>query len=575
VRLKVDTAALPALLLRSSAHSVPPFLACTHLAVSADLAGDRKVLIPALQAAVHLTALQQLELGTSVVRDQQRSSQVLDARMGKVIGAVPATLMNLRSIQLDVPVFGASSARHLARLVSLTELTIEPQMLGPDTPTAAAAAAGAATAAAAPVAAAVAADLTPLSRLVNLKQLHLWGPPPVQPAAGPAGPYSIPSSLTGLRLATGSNQQAVIGGWVTHLPGCPHLQRLDVCFNQQEHGSAHPAALVNVLGQHNRQLRTLLIEKEYTDPTWDTPVAGVPDADSSALKWHPDAALAALTALECLCADNYLTISSAADWQHMARLSALTKLVHTKIHTPPPQLEVSLLSLRGLSCSVALGGREAGELLLACSGLQHATLQVTCDTPPAVSPGGAIALRPHSSLVKLELWCRRWGLAAAAHFAQLAPVLRGVPSLDLCDLGAWPQTSGEPGAAGIQVPDLRPCTALSVLGFNLDNVGAAWEQEDFLSWLAPLSQLRSIEVRGARGLNARAVVPLQHMLPQLQHVMLKRCGKLLPVARHVQEQQQQQGAVQGQEAQLAEQMLAKVRQLLRPGLVLEVLFYST
>jgi hypothetical protein len=93
--------------------------------------------------------------------------------------------------------------------------------------------------------------------------------------------------------------------------------------------------------------------------------------------------------------------------------------------------------------------------------------------------------------------------------------------------------------------------------------------EDFLSMLAPMQQLQRLEVVSAPGLNARAVVPLQYMVPQLQWVRLRGCGKLVPVVVNRgfgqdQEVNQQQVAAE------AAQLLESVRQLLRPGLVLEV-----
>jgi hypothetical protein len=84
------------------------------------------------------------------------------------------------------------------------------------------------------------------------------------------------------------------------------------------------------------------------------------------------------------------------------------------------------------------------------------------------------------------------------------------------------------------------------------------EQEDFLAMLAPLVQLRRLEVEYAARLNARVAVPLQHMLPQLQVLTLQHCGRELPMApAHYPRERQ-------------EELLGKVRQLLRPGLQLVV-----
>lgn len=76
--------------------------------------------------------------------------------------------------------------------------------------------------------------------------------------------------------------------------------------------------------------------------------------------------------------------------------------------------------------------------------------------------------------------------------------------------------------------------------------------------VTPLVQLQQLEVQSAKWLNARVVLVLQLMLPQLQHVGLKWCGKLVHGAA---------GApVVTPEAE--QQALSKVQQLLRPGLEL-------
>jgi hypothetical protein len=291
----------------------------------------------------------------------QWPTRLCDARMGKVLGALPATLTNLRSMSLHVPAFGARTAQSVARLVQLTELSIQPMAGHPAESTSAA------------------ADLTPLSRLTNLKKLLMCGTPPVQPAAGQGGPYSFPSSLTSLDVDAVGHSDGAIGCWVTHLAGCPHLQQLGLVYNKREHASAHPAAVVCLLAQNNRSLRVLWLDEAGNHPTWDAAVAGLPDATNAGVEWHPDAALASLTGLELLVADRYLDITTAADWQHMAQLFALTRLSGANIHTAPPQLAGP--SLRELNCMVALGGWAVGELLLACPQLQRASLYMAPDKP--------------------------------------------------------------------------------------------------------------------------------------------------------------------------------------------------
>jgi hypothetical protein len=562
VELCVSSSDEAALLLRSSAHGVPPFSACTRLDVRASLAADDSMVTPVLLAAADLTALRHINLEVSMPPRCKLTTQGIDARMGTVIGAVPATLPNLGSMYLHVPAFGAHCARNLAGLVQLTAICVQPSTGDPVESTAAT------------------ADLTPLSRLTNLRELQLCGPPPVQPAAGVNGPFSLPSSLTRLVWEKGVNRRAVIGCWVTHLAACPGLQELVVTYKRREHSSAHPAVLVPILAQHNRHLRMLDFCNGHSHfNAWDLPVAGLQDPIAPTV-WCPDAALAALTGLENLApaADPRLTVNTAAGWQHLAQMSALTGLGDVDFSITPSQLAGTALPVVSLGCAVALGSLTVGELLLACPWLQRACVWIVGDGPPALPSPPDVALPQLPNLQSLALFCcNRWGHTAAAHFAQVAPLLSGVTSLQLSN---WPHSSsssssssnsssrrgcgggGESGAGGIQLPDLSPCTVLSKLVFSLEAVpGATLEQEDVMSMLAPLMQLQHLELERAHGLKASVVVTLQHMLPQLQFMQLSDCGRLLPDPSCA-HQQQQLGQASAQETQAqdwhAEQLMTEV-----------------
>jgi hypothetical protein len=534
---------------------VPPFSACTRLDVRASLAADDSMVTPVLLAAADLTALRHINLEVSMPPRCKLTTQGIDARMGTVIGAVPATLPNLGSMYLHVPAFGAHCARNLAGLVQLTAICVQPSTGDPVESTAAT------------------ADLTPLSRLTNLRELQLCGPPPVQPAAGVNGPFSLPSSLTRLVWAKGVNRHAVIGCWVTHLAACPGLQELVVTYTHREHSSAHPALLVPILAQHNRHLRSLSFDQGGAFfCAWDAPVAGLLDRTTPPV-WCPDAALAALTGLESLvaAAGPSLFIESAAAWQHLTQLCALTRLTGACVRVAASQLEGALPALVDLACGVFLTGRGLGELLLACPQLVRAVIQVFGQGLPA-SPA-VMPLRQHASLKLLGVcWCSLWGAAAAAHSDQLAPVLSGVACLHLRN---WPRIS-DPDTGSCMLPDLSQCTALNVLELGLNAEGPSLEQEDILLMLEPATQLRQLIVWNARELTARAVVPLQYMLPQLQCVVLRQCGQVRPdPARTPLQQQQEEGVAAAQAEQhqdrLAQQLLATVRRQLRPDLVLELL----
>jgi hypothetical protein len=91
------------------------------------------------------------------------------------------------------------------------------------------------------------------------------------------------------------------------------------------------------------------------------------------------------------------------------------------------------------------------------------------------------------------------------------------------------------------------------------------EQEDFLSMLATAKQLRQLVLFHARRLNARSVVALQWVLPHLQSLEMWHCGSALPLAAS--DPQQQHTRYRFQEEQ---EVLAKVKQQLRRGLVLQV-----
>jgi hypothetical protein len=112
------------------------------------------------------------------------------------------------------------------------------------------------------------------------------------------------------------------------------------------------------------------------------------------------------------------------------------------------------------------------------------------------------------------------------------------------------------------LPDLSPCTALTKLVFDSYIYGRQdlppLEQEEYLSMVAPLTQLRCLQLERAARVNARIVLVLQLTLPHLQRVELYACGRQLPLLPEGSEQQQKQAA------------LDRVKQLLRPGLVLYV-----
>jgi hypothetical protein len=499
-------------------------------------------------AAQQWTALEHVELYVKLSRRQLQPNQTLDYCSAGLLGALPA-LKQLRSLVLNVPECGACSVAQLGQLVQLTRLQLcctEPIIAAAEEE------AGAAPANAAAV------DLSALSGMSSLVELVLEGVA-VQPA-GDGGPYCFPSSLTRLDITDPDDKRAspaCIPRCLTHLPGCPALQELYIFYSQKQHPSAHPRALVGLLAQHNTRLRKLEFDLVWGDEVqWDTQVAGLPDAAGPVEGlWHPDACLASLKGLESLAGGLWLCLAHHDDWQHLAQLTALSSIEDFRVLcSPPPLVGVTLSVVELKSCWVELGGYDLGRALLACPRLQRAFVRIEGIAPAAAVPPGSRRLTAHPTLQSLTLALYTdSGAAALSHWSALAPVLEGVSKLSLND---WPSSATTQVCGGL--PDLSPCTALSELCFDCGEQVIWAEQEDFLAMLAPLVQLRRLEVDRALRLNARVALVLQHMLPQLQELTLGSCGHQLPLAAAAEHQQRQ------------EQILGKVKQLLRPGLQLVV-----
>jgi hypothetical protein len=257
---------------------------------------------------------------------------------------------------------------------------------------------------------------------------------------------------------------------------------------------------------------------------------------------------------------------SAAHWQHLARMPALTRLQRVDLGWPLAEEPATNLTLLVLdSCRVYLDGHDLGRLLLACRALEQAYLDMSLEqhAPPAdAAPLGA---HPVLKVVEVTMCDHTW-VDAVAHFAALAPVLARVQELSLEGWWTFSNRNVLNSQADSTLPDLSPCTALTRLVFGCykhtyPRAPVPQEQEDFLSMVAPLVQLQRLEFQHAARLNARVAPLLQHMLPQLQLVRLVGCGTLLP---SVAGSATADGAEQQQQRE--EQALAKVQRLLRPGL---------
>jgi hypothetical protein len=575
VTLRVENQEQAGWIIKIEAAGVATFSACTGLCVSADDPEACALVEPLLGAAQNWTALQKLQLcifrrswEEQQQQQQQEERPVLDYH--KLLNGM-AALQRMRCLEIDVPTLDAGSAQHIMQLTQLTSLRLTAR----NAPAGAAAAA-----AAAAVSAAAAADLGAMAGMTSLVKLRLnWALAPHLPA-GPEGPYCLPSSLVRLELCSyGHTSPAPMACWIAHLPGCPQLQHLELASdNNNQHGSTHPSVVVGLLAQHNKQLRRLdAFGGSSSGAGWEAPVEGLPDAPF-ALDWRPSAALAALKDLSHLVAgeDLGLSLRTAADWQHLAQLPALTELECAMVLcVPPPQQQLgATLQLLELDyCRVELGGADLGRLLLACPVLQRASIQLCPMDPPAAASGAR--LPSHSSLADVVIGgCEEWGtpVQAAAQFAALAPVLSGVLELDLY---RWPLPDARSDMA---MPDLSACSALTALDFMCEGRGRGDtrpvpEQEDFVSMLAPAKQLQRLMIEDAPRLNARVAFPLQSILPKLSSVLLSSCGKLLP-AKAVADSSSSSSSSDDEDddstAEEEEAALIKLTLLLRPGMDVSV-----
>lgn len=525
------------LLLGSHVLSRAPFSGCTRLHMLQGLGGSS--LAPVVVAmASQWPALRHLEVATD---------PAMYGKLPPVLPALPSLQQQLQSLELAVATFYTDYAECVAQLVQLTSLQLmlydAGEVWGMDRFT---------------------ADLLALSRLTRLARMTLDEPPPVQRAAAASGPFCLPSSLTYLRFAGGkvfSRQWYVspMHSWLTHLPGCPQLQHLEVVYSTEQHSSARPPRLIRMCAQHNQQLRVLKLDKyrqfSWSDPdiNWGRRVQGLSDADGDADgRWHPDAALGSLKQLQCLHAMKELHISSPAEWQHLAQATALTELDGVNIHAAPLQEEGTTLSLVSVgSCIISLRGSDVARLLVACSALESAAFQLIEQLSPAAAPLASQQLITHPRLAKLELKdCLCWGetwdnggtyssrsAAAAAELSAMTGVLGGVSELALSD---WPCGTDSGSPTGLSLPDLSHCRGLVLLRLSSCSYGdraATPEQDDVVSMLSPLLQLRSLSLQNLRRVNARIVLQLRSMLPHLRHVSLRHCDAL-PLAESAEVQQQ-------------------------------------
>jgi hypothetical protein len=146
---------------------------------------------------------------------------------------------------------------------------------------------------------------------------------------------------------------------------------------------------------------------------------------------------------------------------------------------------------------------------------------------------------------------------AANYFAAVRPVLSRVSTLHMFQ---WP--------CSCTLPDMSGLTAVTSLVFCFEQSRARRASHvqpvDIVSPVSPLVALQSLDLCAVPRLSAQAVVPLQYMLPQLQHVRVSSMEVYVRLWSGA-------GAsdLHRQEPHEVE-VLRNVRQLLRPGFELKV-----
>jgi hypothetical protein len=211
------------------------------------------------------------------------------------------------------------------------------------------------------------------------------------------------------------------------------------------------------------------------------------------------------------------------DWQHLAQLRALTSLQEVVFYCTP--LAGVTLAVLDLHCDVSISGYDLGVVLLACPALQRAFIGIMEPALAMAQQPGSVKLWAHPTLQKFALFQYSYD-HQAPYFASLAPVLAKVP---VPNTGPWAERCMDHAGSGL--PDLSCCTSATQLMFECmtdSGGGTCPRMEDYLQLLRPPVMLQRLKMYFVTGFTARGMLALQDMLPQLEHVYLSGCGKLVP-----------------------------------------------
>jgi hypothetical protein len=261
-------------------------------------------------------------------------------------------------------------------------------------------------------------------------------------------------------------------------------------------------------------------------------------------------AVTALTALKHLSITDSLYVETAADWEALGRLKALTDLAGLQVRNAPPQgWQHTRLVQLDYVCLCLLDPQVAGKTLVALPALQHVSMNVVepyglVEDVPAV---GAPGLRASPHLTSMDVYWR-----PQLPLVCLTPIL-AVAGSSLVRMKVCLSSTGA-GLAGPSgpLPDLSTCTALrhlQLLGSKDADLG------DLVGCLQPLAPtLKVLKLDGWRRISPAAAKVLQHVLPRLEQVSFVGC----------------RGLAEEDPSTPAEEQLQRLQQALRQGLNLDV-----
>jgi hypothetical protein len=316
--------------------------------------------------------------------------------------------------------------------------------------------------------------------------------------------------------------------WLKHLAGSPRLIELIVQNSDNQHASAHPAAILQQVARSAPWLRQITFTSWYHNrrgPRYDLQLPLLQDVPVPATNCLHEA-LPAPCALEYLDVGGCLSVKSALDWEALGSLGALTGIHKIDVFCAPAQQWQHLGVEEVVVALVGLSSKDAAQVLLGFPAAKRAEVRVFVQQgrrllSAAASTGHSGvtaqgASRELSCLTSLDLSYAGVGAADSpeAHVAPMLAAASGVVNLKV--------TWSSPYVVAGNLPDLSCVTAVTQL--ELSGPDRACE-EDVYGMLQPLAAtLRVLKLATFRRISPRAAVVLHERLPHLQHVDFKDCA---------------------------------------------------